>query len=285
MGEYVWFHDVSWHATYAIYFFVIGISVGLFFFSFLSWHKPVFEGLRRQTAYGSFALLALGGLLLISDLSQPLRFLNILNPLYLHFTSPLAWGALNLLSFGAISLWYLIVLRAGDDVMAKKLAAVGAVLALGLPVYTGFDLTVHQSRPIWNTPLMPPLFVAMALVSGAAVTSLLAKGEEETLKMLRLYMLWSAGAVGVMLVSLLGTTAYGGSAQELAYETLTSGGMGTLFIGVGLIAGTAVPIGLMLAPYGRQANGLMISALLILVGGAALRYSLLMGPQIVQTLF
>ena len=25
MGDYVWFHDVSWHATYAIYFFVIGI--------------------------------------------------------------------------------------------------------------------------------------------------------------------------------------------------------------------------------------------------------------------
>jgi polysulfide reductase chain C len=285
MGEYVWFHDVSWHATYAIYFFVIGISVGLFFFSFLSWHKPVFEGLRRQTAYGSFALLALAGVLLIADLSQPLRFFNVLNPMYLNFKSPLAWGALNILSFGGVSLWYLLLLRAGDDATAKKLAAVGALLALGLPIYTGFDLTVHQSRPIWNTPLMPPLFVAMAVVSGAAVTSLLAKGEDETLKSLRLYMLWSAGAVGVMLVSLLGTTAYGGSAQELSYEILTSGGLGTLFIGIGLIAGTAAPIVLMLAPYGRQANGLMISALLILVGGAALRYSLLMGPQIVQTLF
>ena len=33
------------------------------------------------------------GLLLIADLSQPLRFVNVLNPMYLHFTSPLAWGA------------------------------------------------------------------------------------------------------------------------------------------------------------------------------------------------
>ena len=39
------------------------------------------------------------------------------------------------------------------------------------PVYTGFDLTVHQNRPVWNTPLMPVLFVAMSVVSGAAVAS------------------------------------------------------------------------------------------------------------------
>ncbi len=285
MGEYVWFHDVSWHATYAIYFFVIGISVGLFFFSFMSWHKPVFEGLREKAAYGSFAMLALGGLLLIGDLSQPLRFINVLNPGYLHFTSPLAWGALNITSFSVVSIAYLYMLRKGDKVMAKKLATVGALLALGLPIYTGFDMTVHQSRPVWNTPLMPPLFVAMALVSGTAVASLLAAGNAAAQSMLRLYMLWSAGAIGVMLVSLLGTTAYGGSAQELAYVTLTTGSLGTMFIGLGMVGGVLAPIGLMLAPFGRQQGGLMLSALLILGGDLAMRVSLLMGPQIVQTLY
>lgn len=285
MGEYVWFHDVSWHATYAIYFFVIGISVGLFFFSFLSWHKADFEPLRRRAAYGSFALLGAGGLLLIGDLSQPLRFLNILNPAYLNFSSPLAWGSLNLLSFGAVSAAYLFMLHKGNDGTATKLAALGALLALGLPIYTGFDLTVHQSRPVWNTPLMPPLFVALAVVSGSAVASFLVAGNAAALASLRLYMLWSAGAVGVMLVSLLGTTAYGGSAQELAYVVLTTGSIGSVFVGLGLLAGTALPIALLLAPYGRQGSGLLASAGLLLVGGAALRYSLLMGPQIVQTLY
>lgn len=285
MGDYVWFHDVSWHATYAIYFFVIGISVGLFFFSFMSWHKPVFEGLRLKAAYGSFAMLALGGLLLIADLSQPLRFLFVLRPDFLNFHSPLAWGALNIVSFSAVSVAYLVLLRKGDNANAKKLAAVGALLALGLPVYTGFDMTVHQSRPVWNTPLMPPLFVAMALVSGTAVASLLAAGNEAALRMLRLYMLWSAGAIGVMLVSLLGTTAYGGSAQELAYVALTTGAMGTLFIGLGMVGGVVAPILLLLAPFGRQQNGLLLSAVLILGGDLAMRVSLLMGPQIVQTLY
>lgn len=285
MGEYVWFHDYSWHATYAIYFFVIGISVGLFFFSFMSWYKPVFEPLRTKAAYGSFAMLALGGLLLIGDLSQPMRFLYVLNPGYLQFTSPLAWGALNIVTFSLVSVAYIFMLKKGDAAMAKKLAIIGALLALGLPIYTGFDMTVHQSRPVWNTPLMPPLFVAMALVSGTAVVSLLSAGNEAALKMLRLYMMWSAGAIGVMLVSLLGTTAYGGSAQELAYVTLTTGYWGTMFIGVGLVLGVIVPIILMLLPFGHQKSGLMLSALMILGGDLAMRVSLLMGPQVMQTLY
>lgn len=285
MGDYVWFHDVSWHATYAIYFFLIGISAGLFFFSYLSWHNEAFQALRLKTAYGSFALLVLGGLLLIGDLSQPMRFLNMLNPAYLQFSSPLAWGALNLVSFGLVSAAYILLLRKGDTERSKMLAAVGALLALGLPIYTGFDLAVHQSRPIWNTPVMPVLFVAMAIASGAAVASFLAGGNAAALKMLRLYMMWSAGAVGVCLLSILGTTAYGGSASELTYTLLTSGSLGLIFVGIGIVAGTAAPIALMLAPMGRQQMGLMLSALLLLLGGAALRYSLLMGPQYVQTLY
>jgi formate-dependent nitrite reductase membrane component NrfD len=285
MGDYVVFHDVSWHASYAVYFFVIGLSAGLFLFSFLSWHKDVLRPLRLPAAWGSFALLVVGGLLLINDLSQPARFLYIMNPAYLQLTSPLAWGGLNLISFGIVSVAYLYMLHKGDERFSKTLAAIGGLLALGLPVYTGFDLTVHQSRPIWNTPLMPPLFVAMAVVSGAAVASFLARGNEAMLRMLRLYMVWSAGAVGVMLVSLLGTTGYGGAAEELTYVLLTTGTMGVIFIGVGMLAGTAAPILILLAPHGRQQTGLMLSAVLILVGGMALRYALLMGPQAVQTLY
>lgn len=285
MGEYVWFHDVSWHASYAIYFFVIGILAGLSFMSYGSWITPALRPLREKAAYGSMALLALGGLLLIADLSQPLRFLNILNPAYLNFSSPLAWGALNILAFGVASVLYILALQKGDEQKGKTLALVTAVLALGLPVYTGFDLTVHQSRPVWNSPIMPVLFVAMAIASGSAVGSLLAAGNDEAQKVLRQYMLWSAGAVAVMLVSIMGTTNYGGSAQELTFMLMTTGTMGLLFIGIGFIGGSVAPAVLLFAPMGKNQGVLMISALLILVGGAALRYVLLMAPQQLQTLY
>lgn len=285
MGDYVWFHDVSWHATYAIYFFVIGIVAGLSFLSYGSWLMPALRPLREKAAYGSFVLLVIGGLLLIADLSQPMRFLNILNPAYLNFTSPLAWGALNIVAFGISSILYILALKKGDETKGKTLALVTALLALGLPVYTGYDLTVHQSRPVWNTPIMPTLFVALAVASGSAVGSLLAGTNAEAQRVLREFMLWSAGAVAVILVSIMGTTNYGGSASELTFMIMTTGTMGLLFIGVGFLAGSVAPAVLLFAPFGKSQGVLVISALLILAGSAALRYVILMAPQQVQTLY
>lgn len=286
MGDYVWFHDISWHASYAVYFFVIGILAGLSFLSYGAWLTPALRPLREKAAYGSFALLVVGGLLLIADLSQPLRFFNILNPAYLNFTSPLAWGALNIVAFGICSVLYILELRKGQDSgRGKLLALVTALLALGLPVYTGYDLTVHQSRPLWNTPIMPVLFVALAVASGSAVGSLLAGGNAEAQKVLREFMLWSAGAVAVILVSIMGTTNYGGSASELTFMIMTTGTMGLLFVGIGFLAGSVAPAMLLFAPVGSSQGALTVSAVLILAGSAALRYAILMAPQQLQTLY
>ncbi len=284
MGDFNVFHIMPWSGAYAIYFFVIGISAAMFFFSALSWYRPEFQTIRKPAFYISFVLLAGGGLLLIEDLTQPMRFLNIVNPAYLNFTSPLAWGGLNLVSFGLVSVAYFMMMRKNDEAMSRKLAVLGALLGVCLPIYTGFDLTVHQNRPVWNTPLMPVLFVALSLLSGAAAATFIAKGEA-LLAMLRRFMLWSAGAVAVMLVSLLGTTAYGGSGSELTFMFMTSGTLGMVFVGLGILVGTVAPIAVLLTGYGRQQSGMMTAGVLLLVGGMALRYSILISGQIVQTYF
>lgn len=287
MGDFTIFHHMPWSGAYAIYFFTIGISAALFFFSTRSWF-PTGQALvpiRTSAAYVSFALLVISGLLLISDLSQPMRFFNIMNPAYLNLASPLAWGGLNLISFGIVSVLYVMALKKNDEKNAKFFGVIGSLLALGLPVYTGFDLTVHQNRPVWNTPLMPVLFVAMSLVSGAAVASMLAKGKEVALARLRWHMLWEGGAVGVMLIALLGTTAYGGSGSELTFMFMTSGSLGLIFVGLGILLGTAAPMAVLLTSFGRQHTGILAAGGLLLVGGMALRYSILIGGQIVQTYF
>ena len=283
MGDYTVFHAIPWTGSYAIYFFVIGIAAALFFFSALGWYKEEYRPIRMSAFVLSFVLLVVGGVLLIADLSQPGRFLNILNPAYLNFHSPLAWGGLNLISFGIVSVLYFLMMRGNNEGNARKLAVLGSLLAAGLPIYTGFDLTVHQNRPVWNTPLMPILFLGLSLVSGAAVASFLAKGEAKLLASLRQMMLWSAGGVAAMLISLLGTTAYGGVGSELTFMLLTSGTLGLIFVGIGMIAGLAAPIVLLLAPFGRQQVGIALAALLLLAGGMALRYAILVGGQIVQT--
>lgn len=285
MLDFTVFHTIAWPGTYSVYFFVIGISVAMFFFSTMSWYREEFKPLRQSGFYLSFGLLVLGGILLISDLSQPARFLNMINPAYLKFDSPLAWGSLNLVSFGLISMLYFFMLRSGDEVNGKRLAVIGALLGLGLPIYTGFDLTVHQHRPVWNTPLMPILFISLSLVSGSAVASFLAQGNEKLMVMLRRFMLWSGGATAAMLISLLGTTAYGGTGAEITFMFMTSGTMGLIFIGLGMVLGLLIPLGLLLAPIGRQPIGMMAAGGLLLVGGMALRYAILIGPQIVHTYY
>lgn len=285
MGDYVVFHAPAWPGAYSVYFFVIGLSAALFFLSTLSWFRAEFTVLRTSAFYLSLALLVLGALVLIGDLSQPLRFLNTLNPVYWNMTSPLVWGSILLVLFALALVLYFLALRAGNEKGARTWGVLGSIVALGLAIYTGFDLSVHQHRPVWNTPLMPVLFVALSLLSGAAVASFLAKAEVALLGVLRRLMLWSAGATAVMLLSLVVTTAYGGSAEELTHLFMTTGSLGLIFVGVGLIAGTAVPILVLLAPMGRQQSGLWLAAALLLVGGIALRYSIVVGPQIVQTFY
>ncbi|MDP4030076.1 MAG: NrfD/PsrC family molybdoenzyme membrane anchor subunit [Gallionella sp.] len=287
MGDYTVFHHMPWSGAYAVYFFTIGISAALFFLSARSWFSTgqALVPIRTSAAYVSFALLAISGLLLIADLTQPMRFLNIMNPAYLNLTSPLAWGGLNLISFGIVSVLYVMAMKKNNEKNAKFFGVIGSLLALGLPVYTGFDLTVHQNRPVWNTPLIPILFVAMSLVSGAALASMLAKGKEVALARLRWHMLWEGGAVGVMLIALLGTTAYGGSGSELTFMFMTSGSLGLIFVGLGILLGTAAPIAVLLTSFGRQHTGILAAGGLLLVGGMALKYSILISGQIVQTYF
>jgi formate-dependent nitrite reductase membrane component NrfD len=284
MGDYVVFFDVAWHAAYAAYFFLIGVSAMLYFVSALSWFREEFRLLRSGAFYVSFAALAVAGLILVGDLSQPLRFVNTLNPVYWNPASPLVWGTVLIVLFGLTSVWYFTRLSAADA-SGRLPAIVGSLLGLGLAIYSGFDLAVHQHRPVWNTPLLPVLFVALSFVSGAAVAAFLARGEAKLGAALRQMMLWGTAAIAVMLLSLLVTTGYGGSGEELTYAFMTSGTIGTIFVGLGIVVGTLAPIVLLLVPFGRQPSGLMAAALLALVGGISLRYAILMGPQIVQTFY
>ena len=48
MGDWNAFHLMPWSGAYAIYFFLIGISAALFFFSALSWYRDEFVEVRRS---------------------------------------------------------------------------------------------------------------------------------------------------------------------------------------------------------------------------------------------
>src|SRR3989338_10318786 len=97
------FHVIPWGASYALYFFLIGMSAGAFILSMLP-HVCPGEGkymtLSKTSWVISFILLLITGPILIFDLTTPGRFIYLFFPNYWHMSSPLMWGTLLLWPWG-----------------------------------------------------------------------------------------------------------------------------------------------------------------------------------------
>jgi formate-dependent nitrite reductase membrane component NrfD len=64
------------------------------------------------------------------------------------------------------------------ELMKRKVPSwlvwVGSILAVGVAMYTGFLLGVLDTYPLWNSAVLPVLFLASALSSGSAACGLIA---------------------------------------------------------------------------------------------------------------
>lgn len=190
--------DVTWLPWAVQYFFLIGISVACFLMSL-----PGFV-LARAGAM-PFARLALIGALacgivapvaLLADLHQPGRFWRF----YAHpnLSSWMAWGSFFIPAYlgglcayawavlkpdfaaagretGVVAGLYRRVAFGGDAVprLARMFAAWTAVFALLILLYTGMEVMVVRSRPLWNTPFLPLQFAATAFAGAAGLVLLL----------------------------------------------------------------------------------------------------------------
>jgi Ni/Fe-hydrogenase subunit HybB-like protein len=57
----------------------------------------------------------------------------------------------------------------GDAKKTKFFGLIGIPLALLVHGYTGFILALGKARVLWNTAIMPPIFLISAMVSGIAL--------------------------------------------------------------------------------------------------------------------
>jgi formate-dependent nitrite reductase membrane component NrfD len=115
-------------------------------------------------------------ILLIQDLSQPTRFMNILR--HPQWKSWVARGAYIMVIFTAIAgLWWLIEAAAYLGLLpggfASTIRPVAAWLtfpfALGLVVYTAFLLGQAEGRDMWQSSLLPFQLLSQSLLVGSAV--------------------------------------------------------------------------------------------------------------------
>ncbi|HHI82000.1 MAG TPA: hypothetical protein ENJ99_02500 [Rhizobiales bacterium] len=176
--------ELLWGMVDITYIYLGGLAVGAFFISALLVLRGKMNGAHLAAArYG--ALLApvaaiIGAMLLPTELTHPFRAWRV----YLNFASgwgsPMFYGAWLLILFiGTSSLYALTFLRKEAENNAtwlagrRALACIGLVIGFGLGIYYGVLHSAMPSRPFWNTPLLPLLFLASAYSTGIAGVILL----------------------------------------------------------------------------------------------------------------
>jgi formate-dependent nitrite reductase membrane component NrfD len=172
-------HKIQWHWELPSYLVTKNIAGGLFMLLSLGIGSGVFpfDSLTFLVAgFTAMIFMLLTVILLIKDLAQPKRFLNVL--LRPQWKSWLARGAYIMVTFTAVAgLWWLLEAAAypgwlpTDFVMfIRPFAAwITFPLALGIVVYSAFLLGQAEGRDMWQSPLLPFELLAQSFVVSSGV--------------------------------------------------------------------------------------------------------------------
>ncbi len=282
-------HELPLGLLIANYFYLTGLSAGSFILSTLAYgfgiekYKPVGKvGVVLATV-----LLILAPVNLFLDLEQPFRFWHLF--LYLRITSPITWGSFLLTLYPLNCMIYGYFMFKGDAKKTKFFGLIGIPLALLVHGYTGFILALGKARVLWNTAIMPPIFLISAMVSGIAlmILVLVIKGyffsDERKVdtalcfdlgKMLAWAIVADLAFIATDILVLLTshTEAY------LAAVMLLKGSMSHLFIGVEVILGSIIPLFfLFFPPTKNRISFIVLSSILVMIGIFTMRYVMVVG--------
>lgn len=184
-----------WDWRVAIYLFLGGVSAGLMVMSSIS-------NLRKSKEVASSVaccvrgpllapmILAVGMLFIWLDLERKLNTFWF----YLSFQplAPMSWGSWGIGIIIPLSLCYGLSTVPDDmkDMLRydflkrlsgrlnpymRKLAMINFGLGIFLGIYTGVLLSAFVARPLWNSSILPVLFLNSALSTGAALIIMMAK--------------------------------------------------------------------------------------------------------------
>lgn len=161
-----------WGTIIAFYLFLAGLSAGAFLTSsYVSRKYPQATTIKKVGRFISPVAMGIGLILLILDaeagMKHPLRFVYLLT----NFKSVMTIGTYFIAVFMSIGLYFAVMeyLKKETSVIVEY---IGMVFAVGTAMYTGFLIGVVNAVPLWNTAILPVLFVVSALSAGIAATML-----------------------------------------------------------------------------------------------------------------
>ncbi len=300
--------QLTWSWQPALYLFLGGMGAGAFIMAAVLFliDRTKHRLVVCASMWTAFASLAVGLMLLLSELISPVRGIMMWSA-FSNFSSWMTYGAWG--AFCALAVWFvsaLLAVRPVGNGLAKKwkwfkahgavlrtvLAWIGIALGAFVAVYTGMLLMTAGGVPLWDSPLLPALFTVSAFDTGVALVEAIAVilskrdplAHRAQMLMERIVVVLVVAEVAV-LAALLWQMASGdaatawGAAAAASAELLTSGGLSTVFWWMVVACGLVLPLAMAilgLALGKRESRPAMaVGAIGALIGGCELRFLML----------
>ena len=302
-GSLAQYTEIYWGWPIAFYLFLAGLSAGASIVAVLISNKFGKDNYYFKAA----ALIApvaiiLGLALLVIDLGKPLSFYWIL--LLYNFDSVMSIGVALLLVYTPLSVIYALgafkneiaslkisLFDALANLASKLSGLLGVllfILGIGVGAYTGFLLSAAHKIALWNTPVLPLLFLVSGLSCAGAFTLLIGVLKDETREQNQtahflLKFDFLAIIVEFLLIVALFMVVKSASGAQSVANALSANSLGLMFY-IGVIGlGMAVPIILdlsVLKVHDFKREFAVLNAILVICGVFLLRYYIVYAGQI-----
>jgi len=296
-------HLNIWHWPIPLYLFLGGMAAGILFFAALYYLKGKEYEYRVTVRIAPLLtplLLVTGLIALFIDLRHKFYFWQLYTNIKLQ--SPMSWGAWTLMVITPASfIWsalhirdvipswnwkykWLIWLEGFFNRYKKILAWVILLYALILGVYTGILLSAFNARPLWNTSILGPLFLASGLSTGAATIILMSKNSEEREYFLKIDLVIIAVELFLIVHMFMGFLA-STQVQIEAARMFLGGEYTAQFWIFAVILGMIIPALLEIMELRRFHIPSVIPSLLVLFGSLMLRLIIVYAGQMSRWLY
>ncbi len=286
-----------WGWEIPVYLFLGGLVAGMMVLS--GWALLSGRGRRSECACHTLpglglGLLSAGMLALFLDLEHKLYVWRLYTTFMVR--SPMSWGAwILVLVYPALALNLLLrpprwlarvpavaALSARLGAVPGSDRAIGALnLAFGvlLGIYTGILLSAMGARPLWNSAVLGPLFLASGLSSAAALVHLIARERAESERLARADNVFLGTELALIALFLIGLAS--SSRVHMAAAGLLLGGPFTAVFWVGVVGlGIVFPLAVQSLTLGHRVRHTPVAPLLVLAGGLLLRLVIVYAGQL-----
>jgi len=278
-----------------MYFYLTGLSAGSFILSTLAYGFGLnqYKPLGKAGVVVATIVLIIAPFFLLIHIGMPSRAWHLF--VYLNMASPITWGSFLLILYPINCIIYGYFMFRENMKLTRIFGFIGIPLAISVHGYTGFILAFGKARALWNTALMPILFLVSAVVSGIALMILVIiikdrffskekKINRELIFSLGKLMAWMIVFDLFLVGSDLIVLSISHSDAQAAVQLILGGEFSVLFLIVENLLGKIVPFILMVVPRFRTLLGVVIASVLVVIGIFFMRYVVVVGGEFIPLL-